>query len=109
MFYIYFKDDEAECCDGMELLGTLKIDLPDRGLDRKLVLHCYHLVKWDLRLLREMKQTSEIILLILKLTRKLFEGLNYYFIWRLLAFYYFKSTYFKESEDIFLYLCNIYK
>ncbi|GBC01488.1 hypothetical protein RclHR1_04200006 [Rhizophagus clarus] len=35
-FYIYFtKDDEAEYCDEMELLGTLKIHFSDRGLDRK--------------------------------------------------------------------------
>jgi hypothetical protein len=35
-FYIYFtKDDETEYCDGMELLGTLKIDLSDRGPDRR--------------------------------------------------------------------------
>jgi len=35
-FYIYFtKDDEAEYCDGMELLGTFKIYFSDRGADRK--------------------------------------------------------------------------
>ncbi|GBC01487.1 hypothetical protein RclHR1_04200005 [Rhizophagus clarus] len=36
MFYIYFtKDSEIEYCDGMELLGTLKIDLPYAGPDRR--------------------------------------------------------------------------
>ncbi|RIA90035.1 hypothetical protein C1645_738170 [Glomus cerebriforme] len=35
-FYIYCtKDDDPEYCDGMELLGTLKINLSDRGPDRQ--------------------------------------------------------------------------
>ncbi|RIA90040.1 hypothetical protein C1645_876365 [Glomus cerebriforme] len=35
-FYIYFtKEYDPEYCDGMELLGTLKIDLSDRGSNRR--------------------------------------------------------------------------
>ncbi|RIA90038.1 hypothetical protein C1645_876364 [Glomus cerebriforme] len=35
-FYIYYtKDDDPKYCDGMELLGTLKVDLSDDGPDRR--------------------------------------------------------------------------